>query len=110
MQSIRGPPAESVEDGRSFTKVGNKATTSAPIGADQLRLIYILNEVNLFTTPKERGMAEHMRHWVIEMNEARQFYLKNYEVVDTIDAAIKTQKIGYESWRYWHSAKNMALH
>lgn len=68
-----------------------------------------LNEVNLFTSPKERGTGEHKRRWVIEMNEARQLYLKTYGVVDTIDAAVKTQKIGYVSWKYWHSAKNHGL-
>lgn len=40
------------------------------------------------------------------MNHAREFYLKTYGVVDTLDKYISNSKMGYRSWKYWHSAMN----
>jgi hypothetical protein len=99
---------EEDENGNQVTydkvHVSFQSTSSCNIGS-----VNVLNQVHMFTVPKERGQGEHKRRWVIEMNEARQFYLKTYGRIDTIDAAVKTQQIGYISWKYWHSAKNHGL-
>ena len=38
------------------------------------------------------------------MNHARQLYLASYGVIDTIDQAIKSSRLFYCSWKYWHSS------
>ena len=37
------------------------------------------------------------------MNHARQLYLATYGVIDTLDQAIKSSRLYYCSWKYWHS-------
>jgi hypothetical protein len=65
-----------------------------------------LNSNKLFVVKKERGQGPSKRKWAIEMNEARQLYLKSYGRIDTIDSLIRSCHIYYRSWKYWHSAKN----
>jgi hypothetical protein len=40
------------------------------------------------------------------MNKAQQLYLKTYGRVDTIYSLIRSCHMYYQSWKYWHSAKN----
>jgi len=54
-----------------------------------------LNECQLYVTPKERGRKQYKRHWAIEMNEARELYLKTYGAVDRMDHYIKNCNMGY---------------
>jgi hypothetical protein len=61
---------------------------------------------SLYIAKRERGRGAHKRRWGIEMNHAREFYLKTYGVVDTLDKYISNSKMGYRSWKYWHSAMN----
>ena len=65
-----------------------------------------LNSNKLFVVKKERGQGASKRKWGIEMNEARQLYLKTYGRIDTIDSLIRSCHVYYRSWKYWHSAKN----
>jgi hypothetical protein len=65
-----------------------------------------LNSNKLFVVKKERGQGASKRKWAIEMNEARQLYLKTYGRIDTIDSLIRSCHVYYRSWKYWHSAKN----
>jgi hypothetical protein len=65
-----------------------------------------LNSNKLFVVKKERGQGVNKRKWAIEMNEARQLYLKTYGRIDTIDSLIRSCHVYYRSWKYWHSAKN----
>ena len=44
-----------------------------------------LNSCTLFAQTKERGRGQFKRRWGIEMNEARQLYLKTYGAIDNID-------------------------
>ena len=37
------------------------------------------------------------------MNHARQLYLATYGVIDTMNQAIKSSRLYYYSWKYWHS-------
>jgi hypothetical protein len=68
-----------------------------------------LNATAFKPAPKERGMGDNKRRWLVEMNDTRELYLKSYGGVDMIDAAINRMQIGYISWKYWHSPKNHLL-
>jgi hypothetical protein len=65
-----------------------------------------LNSNKLFVVKKERGQGSAKQKWAIEMNKARQLYLKTYGRIDTIDSLICSCHVYYRSWKYWHSAKN----
>ena len=53
---------------------------------------------------QRKGEGENKRTWSIEMNEAREMYLKSYFKIDLVDHLIKNTKIFYRTWKYWHSA------
>jgi hypothetical protein len=54
-----------------------------------------LNELQLYVTAKERGRGLNKRHWGIEMNEARELYLKTYGTIDRIDHLIHNCCMSY---------------
>lgn len=54
-----------------------------------------LNRCTRYCATKERGRKQHKRRWGIEMNEARQLYLKTYGVVDKIDHLIQNCNLKY---------------
>ena len=68
-----------------------------------------LNSNKLFVVMKERGKGVTKRKWGIEMNEARQLYRKTYRRIDTIESLIGSCHIYYQSWNYWHSAKDHGM-
>ena len=72
-----------------------------------------LNNCTRYCRTKERGRKQHRRKWGIEMNEARELYLKTYGAIDRMDHLIKNCNMGYRSWKYWHSGmihgKTMAI-
>ena len=47
-------------------------------------------------------MSDNKRSWGIEMNAARELYLKTYSRIDSIDHLIKNCRLKYRSWKYWH--------
>jgi hypothetical protein len=65
-----------------------------------------ISACSLYAHTKERGQSKlnMKRKWAIEMNEARELYLRTYGAVDRIDHLIKNCKMTYRSWKYWHSA------
>jgi hypothetical protein len=65
-------------------------------------------KTSLYVTLRERGHGEHKRYWGIEMNDARELYLKTYGIIDTLHKYILNANIGYRSWKYWHAAMNHA--
>ena len=67
-----------------------------------------LPKTSLYVAQRERGRGEQKRHWGIEMNDARELYLKTYGIIDTLDKYIASANIGYRSWKYWHAAMNHA--
>jgi hypothetical protein len=67
-----------------------------------------LPKTSLYVAQRERGRGEHKRYWGIEMNDARELYLKTYGIIDTLDKYIANANIGYRSWKYWHAAMNHA--
>ena len=62
-----------------------------------------LNEYILWLWKKERGKGKSKRLWGIEMNSARNLYLKSYYRIDCMDHMIKNARLFYRSWKYWHS-------
>jgi len=54
-----------------------------------------LNQCALYVTPKEGGQKQYKRIWAIEMNDARDLYLKTYGAVDRMDQYIKNCNMGY---------------
>ncbi len=62
-----------------------------------------LNEVNLYVRKQEKGQGKQKRVWAIEMNEARELYLKTYSAVDEIDQMLKEWGIFDQTLRWWHA-------
>ena len=54
-----------------------------------------LNECSRYCATKERGRRQHKRRWGIEMNEARELYLKTYGTIDKMDHLIKNCNMKY---------------
>jgi len=65
--------------------------------------INALNTCELYADTKERGRGKQKRRWAIEMNEGRRLYLSTYNQIDRIDHLIQSCRMGYRSWKYWHS-------
>ena len=63
-----------------------------------------LNRSSRYCATKERGRKQKKFSWGIEMNEARELYLKTYGTIDKLDHLIKNCNMHYRSWKYWHSA------
>ncbi|KAG7370169.1 hypothetical protein IV203_027915 [Nitzschia inconspicua] len=70
-----------------------------------------MNENKKWIAKKDRGRAinQTKRVWGIEMNTARQLYLKTYGQIDTVDSMLRRCRIYNKSFKYWHSSKNHAL-
>jgi hypothetical protein len=95
-------------DDRFFTRVhvSMQSTSSTNFST--------VNALNIHThsiDTKERGRSNNntKRTWGIEMNTARELYLKTYGQVDTFDSMIRRCRIFQKSFKYWHAAKNHAL-
>jgi hypothetical protein len=84
--------------------VGFQSTSSCNI-----MMVNALNQCNLFTVKKQRSVNNNKREWSIEMNHARQLYLKTYYRIDCTDHLIKNCRIFYRTFKYWHSPKNHGL-
>ena len=50
---------------------------------------------------RNKGRGKNKRTWGIEMNEARETYLKTYSAVDKIDQMLLGWEVNYRSWRWW---------
>ncbi|KAG7374512.1 hypothetical protein IV203_013607 [Nitzschia inconspicua] len=70
-----------------------------------------MNENKKWIAKKDRGRVQNKtkRVWGIEMNTARQLYLKTYGQIDTVDSMLRRCRIYNKSFKYWHSSKNHAL-
>ncbi len=56
--------------------------------------------VELYVREQNKGRGNQKRTWGIEMNEARETYLKTYSAVDKIDQMLLGWDIKYKSWRW----------
>ena len=52
---------------------------------------------------RARGNLDNRRYWVIDTNEACQLYIGTYSRIESIDRLIKTFRMKYMCWNYWHS-------
>jgi len=73
-----------------------QSTSSCNISA-----VNSINSCELYCLTKHRGRNEHHRAWGVEMNQARQLYLRTYNRVDVIDHYVKHLKMCLISWKYW---------
>ena len=82
-------------------------------GGTNISSVNALSEVGLYVHERNRGRGENKRRWVIEMNEARDTYLKMYSAVDKINQTLLNYNINYRLWKWWHApmrhAKAIAL-
>ena len=72
-------------------------------GGTNISGVNALYEVGLYVRERNRGRGENKRRWAIEMNEARDTYLKTYSAVDKIDQTLLNYNINYRSWKWWHA-------
>ena len=72
-------------------------------GGTNISGVNALCEVGLYVRERNRGRGENKRRWAIEMNKARDTYLKTYSAVDKIDQTLLNYNINYRSWKWWHA-------
>ena len=72
-------------------------------GSTNISTVNSLSKVGLYVRQREKGRGASKRIWAIEMNEARETYLKTYSAVDKIDQMLKDWYLHYCTWRWWHA-------
>ncbi len=72
-------------------------------GGTNISCVNALSEVGLYVRERNRDRGENKRRWAIEMNKARDTYLKTYSSVDKIDQTLLNYNINYSSWKWWHA-------
>jgi hypothetical protein len=96
--------------GTATTKAFTKALVSfQSTGSTNLSGVNNLPSLTMYVAKRTRGRGKQKRTWAIEMNEAREIYLKHYSGVDSLDHMIKNAGIKYITHRYWHSPYLHAL-
>lgn len=70
-----------------------------------------LPSLSLYVTEKSRGRKKgpQKRKWGVEMNQAREIYLKHYSGDDSLDHMIQNTGIWYITWKFWHASYLHAL-
>jgi hypothetical protein len=72
-------------------------------GGTNISTVNALSSVDLYVPDCSKGRGQQKKTWGIEMNEARETYLKNYSAVDKIDQMLLHWDLSYRSWRWWHA-------
>ncbi len=72
-------------------------------GGTNISTVNALSLVDLYVGDRSKGRGQQKRTWGVEMNEAREAYLKNYSAVDKIDQMLLRWDVTYRSWRWWHA-------
>jgi hypothetical protein len=72
-------------------------------GGTNISTINTLDSVDLYVRERNKGQGNTKRTWGIEMNFAREMYLKTYSAVDKIDQMLLLWNIRYRSWKWWHA-------
>lgn len=72
-------------------------------GSTNIAGVNNLSSLSLYVSEKSRGRGANKRKWGVEMNEAREIYLKHYSGVDAADHMIQNAGIRFTSRKYWHS-------
>ena len=102
--AIKQVPATGTDMAYTKTLVSFQSTGSTNIAG-----VNNLPSLKLYVAEKSRGRRVNKRKWGIEMNEARETYLKHYSGVDAADHMIKNTGNRYTTWRYWHAPYLHAL-
>ncbi len=69
-------------------------------GGTNISTVNALSSVELYVQDRSKGRGQQKRTWGIEMNEARETYLKIYSAVDKIDQMLLHWDLNYRSWRW----------
>ncbi len=72
-------------------------------GGTNITSVNALSLVELYVREQNKGRGNQKRTWGIEMNEARETYLKTYSAIDKIDQMLLGWDVKYKSWRLWHA-------
>ena len=72
-------------------------------GGTNITSVNALSLVELYVREQKKGRGNQKKTSGIEMNEARETYLKTYRAVDKIDQMLLGWDIKYKSWRWWHA-------
>jgi len=83
-------PAESEKESYCVVHVSFQST-----GGTNIQSVNALPELQLYVRERTKGHGDSKRKWGIEMNKARELYLKCYGAVDKIDRMLKDWGIDY---------------
>ena len=72
-------------------------------GSTNIQTVNALSEVSLYVRERNRGRGADKRVWGIEMNHARELYLKTYGAVDKLDQNIMDWGLDFISCKWWHA-------
>jgi hypothetical protein len=72
-------------------------------GGTNITSVNALSNVELFVHDRNKGRGENKRTLGIEMNEARETYLKTYSAVDKINQILLEWEVKYRSRRWWNT-------
>ena len=72
-------------------------------GGTNISTVNALSSVDLYVRERKKGRGNQKRTWAIEMNEARETYLKTYSAVDKIDQMLLEWNLKYVTWKWWHA-------
>ena len=86
--------------GEAYTKT---LVSFQSTGSTNIAGVNNLPSLSLYVSEKSRGRGKNKRKWGVEMNEAREIYLKHYSGVDAADHMIKNAGIRFISRKYWHA-------
>jgi hypothetical protein len=82
VKHVKQPDSDTVNDKKDYAlcHVSFQST-----GGTNISTVNALSSVDLYVQDCSKGRGQQKRTWGIEMNEARETYLKNYSAVDKID-------------------------
>ena len=97
---VKDVPEEEPGSGNGYQRIH---TSFQSTSSCNISMVNALNRCSLFVRRKGWGVGDNKRCWEIEMNDARDLYLRSYYRIDCMDHLIKNAKIFYRSWKYWHA-------
>ena len=62
-----------------------------------------LSKCSLCVWQNDRGRGENKRKWDIKTNKDFNFYISNYNVIESLDHLIYSFKLFYNGWKFWHA-------